>query len=64
MAAMSLRERRSNQIRGTGEQTRLAEMAARGLVTLPKWTSRTAFHGPVLPNRGKLTSEMVLEDRR
>jgi hypothetical protein len=53
-----------SQIREWDEQTRLAEMAARGLVTLPKRTSHTAFLGPALPNRGKLASEMVLEDRR
>lgn len=46
------------------EQARLTEMAARGLVTLPKRTSQRAFQGPALPNRGKLASEMVLEDRR
>jgi len=46
------------------EQARLAEMASRGLVTLPKRTSRNAFQSPVLPSRGKLASEMVLEDRR
>jgi predicted RNase H-like HicB family nuclease len=43
---------------------RLAELAARGLVTLPRRTSHRAFQGPALPNRGKLASEMVLEDRR
>ncbi len=43
---------------------RLAEMAARGLVTLPRRTSHRAFQSPALPNRGKLASEMVIEDRR
>lgn len=42
----------------------LAEMAARGLVTLPKGNITTAFQGPTVPNRGKPASEMILEDRR
>lgn len=46
------------------EQACLAEMATRGLVALPNRTTRTAFQGPALPNRGKLASEMILEDRR
>ncbi len=46
------------------EQARLAEMASRGLLVLPKKVLRRAFQGPVPPNRGKLASEMVLEDRR
>jgi len=48
----------------TVEQMRLAEMASGGLVLLPKRPRRTAFQGPALPNRGKLASEMVIEDRR
>lgn len=53
-----------SQLQERDEQARLTEMAARGLVTLPKSTSRRAFRGPAFPNRGKLASEMVLEDRR
>lgn len=54
-----------SQVRVMDEQARLAEMGARGLVALPtKRTARTAFQGPLLPNRGRLASEMVLEDRR
>jgi len=53
-----------SQIRDLDEQARLAELASRGLVTLPSRTTRTAFQGPTFPNRGKLASEMVLEDRR
>jgi hypothetical protein len=52
------------QVEGRDEQERLAEMALRGLVVLPKRTPRTGFQGPTLPNRGKLASEMVIEDRR
>jgi prevent-host-death family protein len=46
------------------EQQRLAELEARGLITLPRRSERSAFQGPVFPNRGKLASEMVSEDRR
>jgi prevent-host-death family protein len=53
-----------SQLQERDEQARLTEMAARGLVTLPKRTSRRAFRGSAFPNRGKLASEMVLEDRR
>ena len=53
-----------SQLQERDEQARLAELASRGVVTLPKQTSRKAFQGPALPNRGKLASEMVIEDRR
>lgn len=53
-----------SQIQERDEQARLAELASRGVVTLPKRTSGKAFRRPALPNRGKLASEMVLEDRR
>jgi antitoxin (DNA-binding transcriptional repressor) of toxin-antitoxin stability system len=46
------------------EQQRLAELEARGLVALPRRSARVPFQGPVFPNRGKLASEMVHEDRR
>jgi prevent-host-death family protein len=45
------------------EQQRLAVLESRGLVTLPRWMKR-GFKGPAFPNRGKLASEMVSEDRR
>ncbi len=52
------------QLRELDEQGRLAEMAARGLVALPSGnTPRTLFQDPTLPNRGKLASEMILDDR-
>ena len=44
-------------------QQHLAELESRGLVTLPRRTER-GFKGPTVPNRGKLASEMVSEDRR
>lgn len=53
-----------SQLQERDDQARLVEMAARGLVTLPKRTSRRAFRGPTAPSRGKLASEMVIEDRR
>lgn len=53
-----------SQLREMDEQVRLAELAARGLVALPSRTTGSAFRDPALPNRGKLASEMVLEDRR
>lgn len=52
-----------SQLQERDEQARLAELASRGVVTLPKRTSRRAFQSAALPNRGKLASEMVLEDR-
>jgi prevent-host-death family protein len=53
-----------SQLRDMDEQARLSELAARGLVALPNRTMGTAFQGPTFPNRGKLASEMVIEDRR
>ena len=53
-----------SQLQEKDEQALLAEMASRGLVKLPKGTSRKAFQSPALPSQGKLASEMVLEDRR
>jgi prevent-host-death family protein len=53
-----------SQLREVDEPARLAELASRGLVALPSRTTRTAFQGPAFPHRGKLASEMVLEDRR
>jgi prevent-host-death family protein len=52
-----------SQLQETDVPARLAQLAARGLVILPSHT-RTAFQGPRFPNRGKLASDMVLEDRR
>lgn len=53
-----------SQIREQGQQTRLAKMEARGLILLPKRTPPMLFLGAAFPNRGKLASEMILEDRR
>jgi prevent-host-death family protein len=52
-----------SHLREMDEEARLAELASRGLVVQPRPT-RTAFQSPALPSRGKLASEMVLEDRR
>ncbi len=47
------------------EATRLAALEARGLVIRPRKRSRRKpFQGPTVPARGKLASEMVIEDRR
>jgi prevent-host-death family protein len=47
------------------EAARLAALEARGLVVRPPHRSgRKPFQGPVAPARGKLASEMVIEDRR
>lgn len=46
------------------EATRLAALESRGLVIRPRQTGRRAFQGPFVPARGKLASEMVIEDRR
>jgi len=53
-----------SQLGEMDEQARLAELAARSLVALPNRSTKTAFQGPAFPNRGKLASDMVLEDRR
>lgn len=53
-----------SQLPEATEQQRLAELETRGLVTLPRRTERAAFQGLTVPNRGKLASEMVSEDRR
>ncbi|HEX4495550.1 MAG TPA: type II toxin-antitoxin system prevent-host-death family antitoxin [Thermoanaerobaculia bacterium] len=52
-----------SQLQEVTEQQRLADLEARGLVTLPRRTDG-GFNGPTVPNRGKLASEMVSEDRR
>lgn len=46
------------------ELQRLAELETRGLVVLPRRIEGAPFRGPLFPNRGKLASEMVSEDRR
>ncbi len=52
-----------SQLREPEEPARLAELAARGVVRLPKG-ARTPFRGPSVPHRGKLAFSMVIEDRR
>ena len=44
------------------EDARLTDLAARGLVGLPRQERR--FQGPRAPGTEKLASEMVIEDRR
>jgi len=46
------------------EPARLSELASRGLLILPPGNAQLRFSEPPLPNRGKLASEMVIEDRR
>jgi antitoxin (DNA-binding transcriptional repressor) of toxin-antitoxin stability system len=46
------------------QQAVLADLESRGLMSLPRGGSRAHFERPTVPNRGKLASEMVLEDRR
>jgi antitoxin (DNA-binding transcriptional repressor) of toxin-antitoxin stability system len=53
-----------SQLQEVTEQQRLADLESRGLVMLPRRAERTAFQGTTVPNRGKLASEMVSEDRR
>jgi len=53
-----------SQLPEVTEQQRLADLESRGLVTLPRGAKRTAFQGATVPNRGKLASEMISEDRR
>lgn len=52
-----------SQVREMDDEARLSELAARGLVSLPGRATHTAFQAPAVPNRGKLASEMILEDR-
>jgi prevent-host-death family protein len=53
-----------SQLQEGTQQERLADLGARGLVELPRRIEQTAFQGAAFPNRGKLASEMVSEDRR
>ena len=54
-----------SDIREQAEATRLTELEACGLVSLPrKRSQRQPFQGPPVPARGRLASEMVIEDRR
>jgi prevent-host-death family protein len=53
-----------SQLQEVTDQKRLVELESRGLVILPRLAERTAFQGPSFPNRGKLASEMISEDRR
>lgn len=46
------------------EDEQLAALEARGLVIRPPTTSVKRFRPPLVPARGKLASEMVIEDRR
>lgn len=46
------------------EDARLAALEARGLVIRSPVKAGRAFHGPLVPARGKPASEMVIEDRR
>jgi hypothetical protein len=52
-----------SQLPEATEQQRLAELESRGLVTLPR-RPKQGFQGSAVPNRGKLASEMISEDRR
>lgn len=54
-----------DDLREADEATRLAALEAHGLVVLPRDRPRSEpFQGPLVPDRGKLASEMVIEDRR
>lgn len=53
-----------SQVSESSERQRLAELEACGLVVLPQQMQESVFQGPVFPNRGKLASEMISEDRR
>jgi hypothetical protein len=44
------------------EEQRLVELASRGLLILPRRID--GFKGVAIPNRGKLASDMIFEDRR
>ena len=54
-----------DNVQDQDEATRLAVLEARGLLIRPRKRSRRKpFQGPTVPARGKLASEMVIEDRR
>lgn len=52
------------QLQPINEERRLAELESRGLLIQRRRPERTAFREPVAPSRGKLASEMIIEDRR
>lgn len=53
-----------SQMPQSSESERLAQLAARGAVRLPAPTEPRRLAGPQVPTRGRLGSEMVIEDRR
>lgn len=53
-----------SQMPQSSESERLARLAARGAVRLPSRTSDKQLAGPQVPTRGRLGSQMVVEDRR
>lgn len=52
------------QMPRSSESERLAQLATRGAVRLPARTGPKRLAGPQVPARGRLGSEMVIEDRR
>jgi prevent-host-death family protein len=53
-----------SQVGELDQETKLAELAAQGLVVLPQQPWGTAFQKPPLASPGMPASEMILEDRR
>lgn len=53
-----------DDVRGENQQSKLAALQARGLVEGPLKKGALSTRKPLVPGRGRLASEMVIEDRR
>lgn len=61
----SVRQHDAEPLRAeTQEAAALTALASRGLVIAPEIRARKRNHGPLVPDRGKPASRMVIEDRR
>lgn len=53
-----------DDVRGESQQTKLAALQALGLVAGPSKKGGLRARGPLVPERGRPASEMVIADRR
>lgn len=61
----SVRPREAAAARGEDQEAAaLAALASRGLVIAPQTAAPKSYHAPLVPDRGKPASRMVIEDRR
>ena len=53
-----------DDIRGEDQESKLAALQASGLITGPSKKGSLSTRKPLVPERGRPASEMVIEDRR